>query len=382
MTRILFVIDGLEFGGGERGFLQIVRSLAADGWAVAMAGQPGGLLEAGAVAAGAAFFPVAMSSRLALGAVARLRRIVRQEGARLVHSQGARADFFTRLALAGLAGVRHVCTVQMPVEGFDVGPVLRACYVALDRLSARRVDRFIVVSRALERRLVERRGVAPARVTLIPNGVELPCDDSPERRERASRALRAELGLGGDARLVGAAGRLVWQKGFEHLVRALPAVLAREPRARLVIAGEGPLRPRLLAVARECGVEDRVLLPGFRRDVQDFLRALDVLVLPSLREGLPMVTLEAMAAGTPVVATAIEGVVEQVRHEADGLLVPPGDPGALAAAVTRLLADAALGARLARAARETVAARFDVRRTVAATRRVYAELLGPAEGAR
>lgn len=382
LTPVLFVIDNLEFGGGERGFLQLVRALAGEGWPVGVAAQPGGTFEAEVRAAGAIFHPLDMRARFGLGTIARLRRVVTANGFRIVHSQGARADFFARLALGGLGRVGCVCTVQMPVEGFTVGPVTKAVYRALDRVSARRVGRFIVVSRALQSLLVDRRGVAPARVRLIPNGVEIDDEEPTPRRRAAARAVAAALGLASDTRLVGAVGRLVWQKGFEDLIRAMPAVVRAVPAARLVIAGEGPLRARLDAVARACGVADHVALPGFRADAAELVRALEILVIPSLREGFPMVTLEAMALGTPVVATAIDGIVEQIAADVDGLLVPPGDPPALGAAIARLLGDPALRARLAAAAHRTVRTKFDIRKTVEDTKRLYGELLaGDAAGA-
>ncbi|MBI4593098.1 MAG: glycosyltransferase [Candidatus Rokubacteria bacterium] len=379
---VLFVIDNLEFGGGERGFLQLVRALTVESWPVGVASQPGGVFEAGVREAGAVFFPLDMTSRLGVRTILRLRRIVVENGFRIVHSQGARADFLVRLALWRLGRVRHVCTLQMPVEGFNVGPIRRALYQVLDRLTARRVDRFIVVSRALQSLLVDRRGVAPARVRLIPNGVEIDDEEPAPRRRAAARAVMAALGLASDTRLVGAVGRLVWQKGFEDLIRAMPAVVRAVPAARLVIAGEGPLRARLDAVARECGVADHVALPGFRADAAEFVRALEILVIPSRREGFPMVTLEAMALGTPVVATAIDGIVEQIAADVDGLLVPPGDPPALGAAIARLLGDPALRARLAAAAHRTVMTKFDSRKTVEDIKRLYGELLaGDAAGA-
>jgi glycosyltransferase involved in cell wall biosynthesis len=360
LTAILFVIDNLEFGGGERGFLQLVRALAAADWAVTVAAQPGGPFEAGVRGAGAAFVPTAMASRAGLGTVARLRRLARAGGFAIVHSQGARADFLARLALMTLPGPRLISTVQMPVEGFDVSPLRRALYRVFDGLGRGRVDRFIVVSRALQRRLVEGRGLAAARVTLVPNGVE---------------TARRELGVAGEAPLLGAAGRLVWQKGFGDLVAAMPHVLARLPAARLAIAGDGPLRDTLQTQARAAGVGDRVLLTGFRPDAARFLAALDVLVIPSVREGFPMATLEGMALGLPIVATAIEGIVEQIEADTEGLLVPPGDPAALGRAAARVLEDRGLAERLGQGARRRAVAAFDVGRMLGATCRVYAELL-------
>lgn len=374
LTAILFVIDNLEFGGGERGVLQLVRALAADDWAVTVAAQPGGPFEAGVRGAGAAFVPTAMTSRAGLGTVARLRRLARAGGFAIVHSQGARADFLARLALMTVPGPRLISTVQMPVEGFDVSPLRRALYRVFDGLGRGRVDRFIVVSRALQRRLVEGRGLAAARVRLVPNGVETDRLTPAARGELAGPARR-ELGVAGDGPLLGAAGRLVWQKGFGDLVAAMPHVLARLPAARLAIAGDGPLRDTLQTQARAAGVGDRVLLTGFRPDAARFLAALDVLVIPSVREGFPMATLEGMALGLPIVATAIEGIVEQIEADTEGLLVPPGDPAALGRAVARVLEDRGLAERLGQGARRRAVAAFDVGRMLGATCRVYAELL-------
>jgi glycosyltransferase involved in cell wall biosynthesis len=382
VTSILFVIDNLEFGGGERGFLQLVRALAADGTAVWVAAQPGGPFEDGVRAAGAIFEPVRMTSRVGLRTIVRLRRIVSTRRVGLVHSQGARADFLTRLALLGLPAPRLVSTVQMPVDGFDVSPWRRVVYRVFDALGRGRVDRFIVVSRVLEHRLTADRRIPSRRVALVANGVETD-RLNPAVRQRMAGPARRALGVDETTPLIGAAGRFVAQKGFGDLVGAMRHVLTRVPTARLAIAGEGPLRDALAARARTSGLS--ILLPGFQPDVSRFLAALDVLVIPSVREGFPMITLEGMALGLPIVATTIEGIVEQIAPEIDGLLVPPGDPAALGAAIARVLEDRALGERLGQAARHRAVTLYDVNRMLDATRRVYAGLLetaGAAEPAR
>ncbi|MGH7312938.1 MAG: glycosyltransferase [Candidatus Rokuibacteriota bacterium] len=378
LSTVLFVIDNLEFGGGERGFLQLIRSLPGDGWTVSVAAHPGGLFEVQARAAGAEFVAMDMSSRAGLATIARLWRRVRTGRFSVVHSQGARADFFARMALWAVPGVRLVSTVQMPVDGFAVDRLRGGLYRFVDRLARPRVDRFIVVSQALRRRLVQTWGLPEARVALVHNGVEterlIPAPNSED-----GRRLRRELGLPEHARLVGGLGRLVWQKGFEHLLAAMPALLARVPDVWLAVVGEGPLRGPLQARARSLGVSERTRFLGFRSDVPSVLRSLDVLAIPSLQEGFPMITLEAMALGVPIVATAIDGIVEQLDHGCEALLVLPGEPEALTRALAALLEDAALARRLGAAARRRAVAAFDVSQAVAATRRVYAELVSGAD---
>lgn len=367
---ILFVIDNLEFGGGERGFLQIVQSLVREGWQVSVASHPGGAFEDEVRKSGAAFLPLNMKSRFGLRTIVRLRHIIGQGGFRIVHSQGARADFFSRISSLGVRGARNVCTVQMPIEGFDVARARKALYQSLDCLSARQVDRFLVVSEALRKLLIEGRGIDPGKVRLIYNGIETALHTLTERHAWSGSGLPRE------ERLIGAVGRLVRQKGFEYLIRAMPRVLHQVAEARLVIAGEGPLRQELQELAHERGLEGKVVFQGFRRDIREFLRAVELVVIPSVREGFPMITLEAMAMAKPIVATAIDGVIEQIDHDVNGLLVPPEDCEALGAAMVKLLEDRVTRERLGHAARQKAVTRFDVRKMVNETKLVYAELLG------
>jgi glycosyltransferase involved in cell wall biosynthesis len=208
----------------------------------------------------------------------------------------------------------------------------------------------------------------------VPNGIEVP----PAVR-RPDPALRAELVRGRPDYVVLTPARLHEQKGHAYLL----AAAARVPEATFVLAGDGPLRPELERLAAERNVADRCVFLGYRSDVSDLLAAADVFVLPSLFEGLPVSVLEAMAAERPVVATAIGGTDEAVTHEVTGLLVPPRDPAALAAAIRRLQADPQLAGRLAAAGRERVQREFSSAATARNVMRIYDEVTGagPSAGA-
>jgi glycosyltransferase involved in cell wall biosynthesis len=182
---------------------------------------------------------------------------------------------------------------------------------------------------------------------------------------------RRQLGFQDSELLIGAIGRLAPQKGFVHLIRAMPQVLAAVPNARLVLAGDGPLERELKDEAVECGVAERVQFLGFRRDILELLTAFDIFALPSLWEGLSISLIEALAAGKPIVATDIDGNREVIDNLETGLLVPPADAGAFAAALLRLLTDRSLAERLAVNARLSAESRFSMERMVEQNLAVY-----------
>ena len=161
-------------------------------------------------------------------------------------------------------------------------------------------------------------------------------------------ALRLALGIDPQrGPIMGWCGRLASEKGLTYLIQALPSLCRRFPDLLVILAGEGELRGPLEREARSLGVHSQVLFAGPRSDVPALMRLFDVFALPSLREGLPLVLLEAMAASVPIVATSVGGNPEIVRHGATGLLVPPCDPAALAAALDRVLSNRELRASFA-----------------------------------
>jgi glycosyltransferase involved in cell wall biosynthesis len=218
----------------------------------------------------------------------------------------------------------------------------------------------------LRRRWLARLARRPA--AWVPNGIR------PDYGARAGDPPRVLAdALNPDDIVIGAVGRLSRQKGLIHLVDALPRVLARVPRARLAVVGDGELRDGLERRAAELGVAGRTVFTGQLDDIASVLKRLDLFVLPSLWEGLPTVALEAMACGVPVIATDIPGTRELIRHGAEGWLVPPADPGALADAIVMAIQSPERAAGWAAQARP-VAARFSMRAIAQAYLDLYREL--------
>ncbi len=278
----------------------------------------------------------------------RIVRLLRRERVTLLHTHTSKAGFLGRLA-AGLA--RTPIVVHTPhghiFYGY-YGRALTALFVLLERIAAPLTDRIVVLTEQEREEHLERRIGRLEQFAVIPSGVNLPAlrAQAPPREE-----ARRRLSLPADCLLLVGVGRLVPVKGFDLLVRALPAVAAAFPAARLLLVGDGPDRATLEAEAQGLGVADRLVLAGAHDLVVPFLSAADLVVAPSRNEGLGKALVEAMALGRPVVATRVGGIPTVVVDGETGRLVPPDDPGALARAVTELLKDPGLRQQMAEAGR-------------------------------
>ena len=237
----------------------------------------------------------------------------------------------------------------------------------LRRLTAS-MDHLVVVSNAIDEKVADEGRTAAPR-SLIYNGVDLERYDHQE----PCCTLRDEYGMEPGAPIVGVVGRLELEKGHPTLLEAWPLVLAEQPGAYLMIVGEGSRLDALHAIAREQGIERHVIFTGRRDDIPAITAAFDVAVLPSYREAQGLTILEAMALSRPVVASAVGGIPEMVEDGVTGLLVPPHDPPALAAAIVRLLQDHQLADMVARAGHDLVHDRFCIQLMVNAVQELYDE---------
>jgi len=300
---------------------------------------------------------------IAVGALAAHLGEVRAD---VVHAHMFRAETVATRAVLALAEIGHrrpylVSTVHSSRVRHEADKdVLRELTPHMDQL--------IAVSRAIEHKIREEgRDTVP--VTLIYNGVDLERYDHQE----ACCTLREEYGMEPGSQIVGVVARLEPEKGHPTLVEAWPKVLRAAPDSYLLIVGEGSRRDALEAQARELRVAHRVVFTGRRDDVPAVTAALDVAVLPSYREAQGLTILEAMALSRPVVASNVGGIPEMIEDGRTGLLVPPYDADALAAAIVRLLTNHPLADTLGRAGHDLVHDRFCVELMVSATQSIYDE---------
>lgn len=357
------VILNMAYGGGER----LVQELALD---LEDAGAKPlviclDAIEANTAPLEARGIELALVKRrqtvLDIVALAKLTMLLKARDARLVH-----AHDLASLAYAVPAGL----VLGIPVlftehsRHYVEARLRRRLEKRLLCLGVRRV---IEVSPDLAKASVERDGIAPSRVLVIENGVDLVAFAGGGRM-----AFRREIGVGEGEILVGMVGRLEEIKGPHVLLEAFVRAVGQRPGARLVFVGDGSLRGALESTVRAKGLAGRVSFTGTRPDIPCVMGGLDILVLPSLSEGLPFALLEGMAAGQAVAASAVGRIPGIVRNGENGLLLPPGDSGALAEALVDLLADDGLRRRLGREARLVVAERYDRRRMIEAYRETYA----------
>ena len=370
--KILFVIDALSFGGGERVFAQIINRLDPLTYEIFLASQPNKRFYKAIRNKHVRYFPLDFSKRINPALIFKLAKIIKKNEIEIVHGQGTRAEFYGRLAKRLAGKSRYVSTIAMPIEGFDVSPLRKNVYRFFDSLSERYVDRFIVVSDCLKEMMIHKRCINSDKVFRIYNGIEV--DDyrqTPEDRNR----IRMELKIDNDTVLIGAIGRLVWQKGFEYLIQSIPDVIKVYPNVKFLIVGEGLLETKLKVKSKKLKVTDKIIFTGFRNDIKEILSAIDILVIPSILEGFPMITLEGMAMAKPIIATRIAGIIEQITDSESGILVPPNNPDSLAKAIIHLLGDRQFAYTLGLNARIRIENEFTIERMINKIEELYKTLL-------
>lgn len=369
-VRILFVIQGLGVGGAEQQLLCLVRNLnAARYFSYVCPVSPIMDLQSELEQAGARIVRIQKGFRFDLSFPFKLARFIRREEIQIVHTYLTSGNAWGRLA-ALLSGTSPVLvTAERSVEDWKRGP-----YLWLDNLLAPFTDLILANSEAVRAFVKRTVRLRSGQCQVIYNGLDLARFDA-YRTEAKVQWVRDELGLEGSTLVVGTVANLTPHKNYLNFLQAAQRVKAAQPGVRFVIVGEGPLREVLEQMADRLGLGNDVLFLGRRMDVPVLLSLFNVFVLASDREGFANVILEAMAAGKPVVTTAVGGNAEAILEGQTGFLVPPSDPQALAAAVVRLLGDKDLAREMGRRGRRRVEHEFTLARMVQQTEAVYETLL-------
>jgi glycosyltransferase involved in cell wall biosynthesis len=367
---IFYLITSTNVGGAEKAVLQLIRNLDRQEFKIYVCSvkKPGPFAQVLAAEADG-FFSLNLAENGGAAALINflpglvlLIRLLRRISPAILHCFLFRANLLGRIA-GSIAGVPVVIS---SVRVIEAGSVFKN---AIDRLTAVLTDKYIAVSDAARVYTIKHSKVPPQKIITIYNGID--------RRDPnlESPVSRRDLAVDENDVVLAIIGRLHKQKGHLLLLEALPFILPEAPRTRVLFCGAGEEETHLRGIVANRGLAKHVRFLGLIENASQILPHIDVLVLPSLWEGMPHVVLEAMAAGRPVVASRIAGLAELVEDGKTGLLFRSGDPRSLAEALLKLITNPALARTMGDAGREHVMKNFQLKETVRKTVHLYRELL-------
>lgn len=295
-----------------------------------------------------------------------ISRFIRENHIRIVHSHGYKPNIF--LGVIPKKNFKTVSTVHGWAKQ-TAGLKVRA-YEVLDSLALRKMDCVVAVSKGVQWDLL-RRGLRKDKIKLIYNGINF----SNNRPGFEPQEMREKYGIANNAPVIGTLGRLSAVKGHASLIKAMPSILEEIRDCILLIAGDGPLKADLERLVKELNLAQSVKLIGYMKNVGEFLSMIDLFLLPSLSEGLPISLLEAMAFGKPVVASAVGGIPEVITNQNEGELVSSADPKSTSIAVSRLLKDPETLKKMGAVGSESVRKRFSSKIMTEQYSSLYSDLI-------
>ena len=361
--HVVHVIGSLQIGGAEKMLVNFIKAADQDRfrYTILCLSSRGEMADE-VLGAGVNLEVRKVRFRTFFRDIGNLAHWFRTQRVRVIHSHMFYASLCSRIA--GLrAGVPVLVTTEHGKE-----PWKKWWQIKLDNFLSRKTYYHIAVSVDVRNIRIRRDGVSPDRITVIPNGVPIP---QKTNESRVRKGLRAEFGFEDDTFVIGTVGRVIGAKDYPLLLEALVLVRKSIPHSHWLQVGDGPDREKIMGLAEKLGLSSSVTFAGRRSDVGDLLEAMDVWVMSSAREGLPVALLEAMAAGKPIVATDVGGIPDAVDNDISALLVPAGDAEALAGCIVKIREDVQLAGKLASAARERAMRKFGIEAVTRKIENIY-----------
>jgi len=379
--RVMYVMGGVIRSGVDSVVLTLSEGLRRRGHVPVISPLGTGLIAQEAREMGFIVDPLAKRRRFDVASIPRLGGMIRRHRVHIVHSHEFNGAFYACNAglLAGAAQVNswHIPPLESFKQSFRRNRAIPWLTFRYYLFAMRFCRKVVTVSPEL-RRLVVEGGVPADKVRFIPTAIDL---ETYAPSETARREARAELGIPDDVTVIGTAGRVQRQKNLLLFVEVARKLLDAGEKVRFLIVGDGTDRPAIERAAAELGVARDVFVTGWRRDVPRVMQAFDIFLLTSFSEGMPIVVLEAMALGRPVVGTDVGAMRQCVTAGETGLLAPSGDGEGLAREITGLLRDPERARRMGEAGRARVERDFTADAMVSRHLEVYAEVLGRGQAA-
>jgi glycosyltransferase involved in cell wall biosynthesis len=365
--HIFHLIDGLTFGGAETLLRDLAAGLEQRGYRITVAYSTHGAFVEELEKKGLRLIQIPRLGLIDPFFLYKIFQILKKENPDVVHTHLFKSDFHGRLA-ARLARVPVVISTLHNNDTWANNKILGYIY----GLTSIWADRLIAVSPEVKEFHINKTKILPQKTMVIQNGVDV--DSFSGYKEQAIK-LRKDFGIESTAPLFGIVGRLMPQKNVPMFLLAAKEILQSQPNARFLIVGDGELREQLQQETQNLNLFPAVIFTGMRKDIPIILNALDVLVLSSLWEGLPVILLEAMASSLPVVSTAVDGVVGVAEKDVTAFLTPNRDASALAQACLLLASDSSLRDRMGKAGYDKVVKNYSLNNMIDKISEQYLELL-------
>lgn len=379
MIKIFQIIHGGHFGGAEKVVYQIATHLRPPEYDCRVICLSDGRLLSLLQESSIKTYLVPMRSKVAFTVLSPLISILKHEKPDILQSHTGRTNLLARLA-SRFVRFKKIATVHSPIRldtNIDLQP--KVVNERIEKFTARWTDMFVSVSKE-GGELLRKQGIPPEKIRIIYNGVDLKSISWLKDDERLR--LRRDFGYSADTPLVGMIAQLRPRKGAEYFLRAIPLILKRLPQTRFLLVGDTEFVEgrdylhELKEITRKLDIQDKIVFTGFRMDADKIMQILDVLTLPSLfGEGLPLVILESMAYGIPVVASKTSGNIEAVVDGVTGLLALPQNESDLSEKIIRLLESPESRRSMGLAARKRVQDAFSLSHTIEQYCDVYQELV-------
>ena len=365
--RILHIIDSLKLGGAEMLLFELLSRLDSYGFEVSVCYcEPGPLID-DFKRKNISVSHLPWITRIDPILLMRMFNSIRKERPQIVHTHLFKSDFHGRFA-ARMAGVPIVVSTLHNSNAWAKNPMLGLTYGLTTKLA----DKIIAVADEVRDYAAQYLRIPMEQMITIPNAVSI---ERFEGKFEEGLAVRKEYNISPTAPLLGIIGRLEPQKDHENFLRAASQIYKNNPNARFLIIGDGYLKDHLIELATALGMQDVVTFCGLRKDIPSVMAALDIVVLSSRYEGLPVVLLEAMAASRPIVSTAVSGIPGVVEDGLTGILVEPSNSAALADACLHLMHDPGLRKKMGQNGYERVKAHYSMDSMTEKTVALYKELI-------
>ena len=367
--RILHLISSSGFLGAENVVLELAKESTKQGYWVAIGSieNRNNLhmeLADRAVNEGLKVHIFPCKGRFDPKTIASIQDFIDREQPNILHSHGYKSNFYAWRALSNKR-IPWIVTNH----GKRVGMKL-SVYNRLNIFFMKKADRIVAVSQSLADEMTKK-GISSTKIVVIDNGINLQkFANLPKNND-----LRKSFGLNGNNTIIGTVGSLTEEKGHVYFIEAARQVIDKNPECRFLIVGDGIQRQFLEKKTADLGLTDKVIFTGSRKDVPEILPTLDAFVLPSLKEGLPMALLEAMASKVPVIATSVGAIPKVIEHGINGMLIPPKNSDVIAEAINTMLSDGNSAKEMAQRGFEKVRDHFSADIMARKYLAIYKELL-------